>query len=136
MSAEQFLESVEHLLPVEEALDAHDRGLAHALAGVPVGDQDLHGFAQGRGVPRGDEQAGLTVGQHTGLRPNRVELLAPGALPKTTSGKLQRSRVRAAYAAGRGLQPPQPSRTETLRVSARSLLDLALARARRLFGWR
>lgn len=51
---------------------------------------------------RGAIAAGVreAVLSRTGLRLKDVVLLAPGTLPKTTSGKVQRARVRALYEAG------------------------------------
>ncbi|MGE0707894.1 MAG: AMP-binding protein [Planctomycetota bacterium] len=46
------------------------------------------------------------VAERTGLRPRQVLLLPPGTVPKTTSGKVQRSRARALFERdllGRGL---------------------------------
>ncbi|CRK55116.1 Long-chain-fatty-acid--CoA ligase [Alloactinosynnema sp. L-07] len=40
------------------------------------------------------------VAEHTGVRPARVIVVSPRTLPKTSSGKLQRSQVAAAVAAG------------------------------------
>ncbi|HEY8980552.1 MAG TPA: hypothetical protein VIU15_13310, partial [Streptomyces sp.] len=38
-------------------------------------------------------QIETTVAERTGLRPDRVVLVRPGSLPKTSSGKLQRGVV-------------------------------------------
>jgi acyl-CoA synthetase (AMP-forming)/AMP-acid ligase II len=75
------------------------------------------------------------VGEHTGLPPDRVELLQPGVLPKTTSGKLQRGKVRAAYESGVPLDASNEGLVETLTEGVRSVVDLALARVRRILGW-
>jgi fatty-acyl-CoA synthase len=41
-----------------------------------------------------------SVLRQTSLRPREVVLLAPGSIPKTTSGKIQRGRARELYMAG------------------------------------
>jgi fatty-acyl-CoA synthase len=44
--------------------------------------------------------------QRTGIAVRHVELLAPGTLPRTSSGKLRRLEARAQWLAGT-LSPPQ-----------------------------
>jgi fatty-acyl-CoA synthase len=68
------------------------------------------------------------VQERTRIRPAHVELLAPGTLPRTSSGKLRRREARTQWLAGT-LSPPK-------KVSAASLLtaaahgELSHARAR------
>jgi len=85
--------------------------------------------------PRLVRRVTSVVGEHTGLPPDRVELLQPGVLPKTTSGKLQRGKVRAAYESGVPLETSDEGLVEALTEGARSVVDLAVARVRRLLGW-
>jgi hypothetical protein len=56
-----------------------------------------------------------------GLKPDRLELLAPHTLLKTSSGKLRRKPTQAAYLAGM-LQPRQDSWLDTVSIVARSRL--------------
>jgi acyl-CoA synthetase (AMP-forming)/AMP-acid ligase II len=44
-----------------------------------------------------------------GLRPDHVRLVPPGTVPKTSSGKLQRSRSRVLWLAGEWQPPEDPS---------------------------
>jgi acyl-CoA synthetase (AMP-forming)/AMP-acid ligase II len=81
------------------------------------------------------ERVARVVDARTGVRPDRVELLAPGVLPKTTSGKLRRRQVRQAYEAGRPLRPPRPAPVDLLREGVSSVLDVVAARVSRLMGW-
>jgi len=54
--------------------------------------------------------------RHCGIEPYEVVLIRPGSLPKTTSGKVQRSRARELYLSGQ------------LSVVERSVLNAAIAR--------
>ena len=63
-----------------------------------------------------------------GIRPHTIELLAPGTLPRTSSGKLRRSEALARWTAGT-LHPP--SRVHPLGLMAAMVRSaLALARSR------
>jgi hypothetical protein len=75
------------------------------------------------------------VSDRTGLRPDRVELAEPGMLPRTTSGKLQRGRVKAAYEAGVALRGVPLSAVESVSEGVRSLVDLAVVKVSRMLGW-
>jgi len=76
-----------------------------------------------------------TVGERTGQRPDRVELVEPGLLPKTTSGKLQRGRVKAAFEAGVALRSPPRRNVDAVVQAVRSALELTRARIGRMLGW-
>ncbi len=68
------------------------------------------------------------VAEHTGIRPHTVELLVPGTLPRTSSGKLRRSEALRRWTTGT-LQPP--ARVNAIRLVGEMLRSaLALARAR------
>jgi len=70
------------------------------------------------------------VAERTGVRPHTVQLLAPGTLPRTSSGKLRRSEALRRWTTGT-LQPP--ARVTAARLVGemlRSALALALARGR------
>ena len=116
------------------------RAVAFGLPNDYTGTEDLVLVAE---VSRADcvgnplltERVARAVAEHTGLRPDRVDLVAPGVLPKTTSGKLQRAKVRAAYE--RGEPPPRPTQSGVAAMTdgLRSAADLASARVKRLLGW-
>ena len=68
------------------------------------------------------------VAERTGIRPHTVELLVPGTLPRTSSGKLRRSEALRRWTTGT-LQPP--ARVNAVRLVGEMLRSaLALARAR------
>jgi len=98
----------------EEALE----GLAGVRAGcaVAVGyqppDADSEELAllvetEGDVPPNLVEQIRGRVAEHTGVRASAVELLEPGTLPRTSSGKLRRKESAALWQAGT-LLPPKP----------------------------
>jgi fatty-acyl-CoA synthase len=72
------------------------------------------------------------VQQHTGILPARVELLAPGTLPRTSSGKLRRREALTQWQTGQ-LAPPKKVTAAGLLVQAASgeLLQARAALARR-----
>ena len=68
------------------------------------------------------------VAERTGIRPHTVQLLAPGTLPRTSSGKLRRSEALRRWTTG-NLHPP--ARVNAVRLVGAMLRSaLALARAR------
>src|SRR5262249_9923714 len=68
------------------------------------------------------------VAERTGVRPHTVQLLAPGTLPRTSSGKLRRSEAFRRWTTGT-LHPP--ARVNALRMLGEMVRSaLALARAR------
>ncbi|CAL9588389.1 4-hydroxyphenylalkanoate adenylyltransferase [Nocardiopsis dassonvillei] len=58
---------------------------------------------------------GAAVATAHGVRPDTVLVVAPGAVPKTTSGKIQRRACRAAYEAG--TLPPARSRATAMEAA-------------------
>ena len=69
-----------------------------------------------------------TVAERTGVRPHTVQLLAPGTLPRTSSGKLRRSEALHRWSTG-ALHPPV--RMTAVRLVGEMVRSaLALARAR------
>lgn len=71
-----------------------------------------------------------TVAERTGLIPGRVVVLAPGTLPRTSSGKIRRAETRRCFLAGE-LVPPAPVNVLRLaREMVRSRFHLARARRR------
>ena len=72
--------------------------------------------------------SGAAVAERTGVRPHTVQLLAPGTLPRTSSGKLRRSEALQRWTTGT-LHPPV--RVNAVRLFGEMLRSaLALARAR------
>jgi fatty-acyl-CoA synthase len=67
--------------------------------------------------------------QATGVAPREVRLLAPGTLPRTSSGKLRRAEARQRLEAGTLLPPERINPIRLAALAARS--QLAYARARR-----
>ncbi len=66
--------------------------------------------------------------EQTGIAPHTVALLAPGTLPRTSSGKLRRGEALRRWLAGE-LAPPAPVTALSLaRALARSTLAYARAR--------
>jgi hypothetical protein len=68
------------------------------------------------------------VVERTGIRPHAVHLLAPGTLPRTSSGKLRRGEALRQLLSGE-LRPPRPVTLLGLaREAARSMAALARLR--------
>jgi len=119
----------------EDALDG--------LAGVRTGCAVALGF-----VPRGGDGEELlllvettagsgpdlvdriraTVAERTGVRPHTVHLLAPGTLPRTSSGKLRRSEALQRWSSGTLHPPVRMTAVRLVREMLRSALALARAR--------
>lgn len=78
------------------------------------------------------ERIRIAVVERTHVRPHTVELLAPGTLPRTSSGKLRRSEALRRYVAGE-LAAPRPVTALTI---GREVAKSALAHARRALGRR
>jgi acyl-CoA synthetase (AMP-forming)/AMP-acid ligase II len=129
------------------------RVVAFGLPNRHTGTEDLVIVAEvrdRRSVGRAELVQRITaaVADRAGVRPDRVDLVEPGVLPKTTSGKLQRNRVRAAYERG----VPFGGATRALRSRlaeaalralpprmverARSSAELVWSGLRRVLGWR
>ena len=74
-----------------------------------------------------DAIAGAIV-ERTGVRPHTVRVLAPGTLPRTSSGKLRRSEALRQFLANE-LAPPRPFALTRLPLAAlRSVLAFARVR--------
>jgi acyl-CoA synthetase (AMP-forming)/AMP-acid ligase II len=116
------------------------RAVAFGLPSARTGTEDLVvvaevADAESAGDRRLAQRLVGRVTERTGVRPDRVELVEPGLLPKTSSGKLQRRRVRAAYESGVGLDRPKSFLIESAVQRAQSVVELARCRVRRLLGW-
>ena len=68
------------------------------------------------------------VQERTRIRPAHVELLAPGTLPRTSSGKLRRREARTQWLAGTLLPPKNVSAARLLAAAAHGELSHARAR--------
>jgi acyl-CoA synthetase (AMP-forming)/AMP-acid ligase II len=119
----------------EDALDGVvgvRTGCAVALGFVPPGGdgEELLLLVETTPEPAPDlvDRIRATVAERTGVRPHTVQLLAPGTLPRTSSGKLRRSEALQRWTAGK-LHPP--ARMTAVRLVGEMLRSaLALARAR------
>ena len=63
------------------------------------------------------------VSQGLGLPPDRVELIPPGSIPKTSSGKLRREETKQLYVAGRLSAGRAPAWVQIVRLGTKSGLD-------------
>ena len=119
-----------------EGLPGVRTGCAVAVGFVPPGDDDeaLAMLVE----TTSDATAGLAqevasrVQQHTGILPARVEVLAPGTLPRTSSGKLRRREALNQWLTGK-LTPPKKVTAARLLVQAANgeLFQARAALARR-----
>ncbi len=97
-------------------LDAGDEALAMLVETIP-------------GAPPGlASDVAARVLEHTGIAVAHVELLAPGTLPRTSSGKLRRLEARAQWLAGTLLPPQQVSALRLLLTATRGRIAHARAR--------
>lgn len=117
------------------------------LTGVRTGCTVAVGF-----IPAGEEEEALAllvettrgappdlkddvisrVWESTGILAAHVELLAPGTLPRTSSGKLRRREARAQWLAGALTPPEKVSAAQLMRHAAKGQLSHALAAYSRL----
>ncbi|CAG1772588.1 partial Long-chain-fatty-acid--[acyl-carrier-protein] ligase MbtM, partial [uncultured bacterium] len=128
----------------EEALaglESVRAGCAVALGFIPDGDEGeqllvLAERARGAGPSAADAPVADAIRRailaRTGIRPHTVRLLAPGTIPRTSSGKLRRNEALRRFLAGE-LDPP--SRVSRLRIFLEVLRSaFAFARLRRGLG--
>ncbi len=113
-----------------EGLEGVRAGCAVALGATPAGADGeelvlLVELGTGTRVDLAD-RVRTRVLQRTGIRPHRVELLAPGTLPRTSSGKLRRREALRRWQTGT-LSPPRKVRWYGL---AGAMVKSALAFAR------
>jgi acyl-CoA synthetase (AMP-forming)/AMP-acid ligase II len=116
----------------EECLDAVEgvrTGCSVALGFVPsdANDEQLLLLVETVGAPSSDlaERVSAAVTAHTGVRPHTVQLLAPGTLPRTSSGKLRRAEALRQHLAGTLSPPGQVNALTMTRELARSALGYA-----------
>jgi fatty-acyl-CoA synthase len=111
-------------------------GCAVAVGFVPAGDEDEALAMLVETTPDATaslaEDVASRVQQHTGILPAHVELLAPGTLPRTSSGKLRRREALTQWQTGQ-LTPPKKVTAARLLAQAANgeLLHARAALARR-----
>jgi acyl-CoA synthetase (AMP-forming)/AMP-acid ligase II len=119
----------------EAALDGLEgvrTGCAVAVGFIPAGEDDealaMLVETNSEASPTLADDVASQVEERTRIRPAHVKLLAPGTLPRTTSGKLRRREARAQWLAGT-LSPPKKVSAVRLLVEAANG-ELLHARAR------
>ncbi|AGB24620.1 acyl-CoA synthetase (AMP-forming)/AMP-acid ligase II [Mycobacterium sp. JS623] len=110
-------------------------GCAVAVGFVPVGEDDealamLVETTTDAAATLADEVA-LRVQERTQIRPAHVELVAPGTLPRTSSGKLRRREARTQWLSGTLSPPKKVSAARLLVAAARGELRHTRARLAR-----
>jgi len=118
----------------EECLDGIEgvrTGCAVAVGHVPVGGDDeellLLVETMHPAIALKDRIVAAVV-ERTGIRPHTVELLEPGTLPRTSSGKLRRGEALRRYVAG-ALEPPKAVNALSVGAEiAKGMLSLARTR--------
>ncbi|MGO9385373.1 MAG: fatty acyl-AMP ligase [Mycobacterium sp.] len=119
-----------------EGLPGVRTGCAVAVGFVPAGDEDealaMLVETTSDATPGLAQEVASRVQQHAGILPARVELLAPGTLPRTSSGKLRRREALNQWLTGQ-LTPPKKVTAARLLVQAANgeLLQARAALARR-----
>ena len=119
-----------------EGLPGVRTGCAVAVGFVPPGDDDealaMLVETTSDATPGLAQDVASRVQQHTGILPARVELLAPGTLPRTSSGKLRRREALNQWLTGQ-LAPPKKVTAARLLVQAANgeLFQARAALARR-----
>ena len=108
----------------EEALDgiAGVRPGCTAAIGVPTAEgEELGLLVEADGAPD-VEEIRSRVTERTGIRPDQIHLLAPGTLPRTSSGKLRRGEALRQLQAGELRPPDRVTVLHVAKETARSLL--------------
>ena len=101
--------------------------VAFGLKGEETGTEKLVIVAETREEDRRKKGAiaaaiNEQVSQGLGLPPDRVELIPPGSIPKTSSGKLRRDETKQLYLAGTLTAPKPPAWLQIARLGTGSLL--------------
>jgi acyl-CoA synthetase (AMP-forming)/AMP-acid ligase II len=108
----------------EDALDGVDgvRPGCTAAVGVPTAEgEELVLLVETDGDADAEWIRGRVI-ERTGIRPSQVHLLAPGTLPRTSSGKLRRSEALRQLLAGELRSPDPVTLLHVAKETARSLL--------------
>jgi len=130
---------------VEHAVDTVEgvrTGCAAAASFMPEGadrEQLVVMVETGKGVstsqyPRIAEEVSRAVLVATGLEPDRVEVLEPGTLPRTSSGKIRRREALERWRAGALTAPAAATPIRLVGAALRSSLAMARAERRRGHG--
>jgi acyl-coenzyme A synthetase/AMP-(fatty) acid ligase len=102
---------------------------------VPPGSEseELLILAERTGEPEETlgERIRAAVAERTSIQPHTVEILAPGTLPRTSSGKLRRQEALRRYLAGELAPPRKITVTGVVAEMARGAAALAWSRLRR-----
>jgi fatty-acyl-CoA synthase len=108
----------------EEALDgvAGVRPGCAAAVGVPTAEGEQLALLVEADGPADAEQIRARVTERTGIRPHEVHLLAPGTLPRTSSGKLRRGEALRQLQSGELSPPDRVTLLHVAKETARSLL--------------
>ena len=108
----------------EDALDGVDgvRPGCTAAVGLPTDEgEELVLLVETDGAADAEWIRGRVI-ERTGVRPSEVHLLAPGTLPRTSSGKLRRSEALRQLRAGELRSPDPVTLLHVAKETARSLL--------------
>jgi fatty-acyl-CoA synthase len=105
--------------------------VAFGLKGEETGTEKLVIVAESREENRGKRTAIVAaineqVSQGLGLPPDRVELIPPGGIPKTSSGKLRRDETKQLYLAGTLSATKPPAWIQIARLGTGSYLKSGL----------
>jgi fatty-acyl-CoA synthase len=115
----------------EEALDGMAGVRPGCTAAVAVNTpegEELALLVETDGATADAEQIRARVTERTGVRPHEVRLLAPGTLPRTSSGKLRRSEALRQLESGELRAPDAVTLLHIARETARSLFSRARSR--------
>ena len=108
----------------EEALDgvAGVRPGCAAAMGIPTAEGEQLALLVETDGAADAEQIRARVTERTGIRPHEVHLLAPGTLPRTSSGKLRRGEALRQLQSGELRPPDRVTLLHVAKETARSLL--------------
>jgi acyl-CoA synthetase (AMP-forming)/AMP-acid ligase II len=118
-----------------EQVEGLRTGCAVALGVVPEpsGSEELLILAERAGGPADEtlpERVRAAIVERTGIRPHTVEILQPGTLPRTSSGKLRRQEALRRYLAGELTPPKKVTARSVAAEMARGAAALAWSRVR------
>jgi acyl-CoA synthetase (AMP-forming)/AMP-acid ligase II len=115
-----------------ESLPGVRTGCAVAVGFIPAGEDDealaMLVETTTDAVSTLADEVAARVQERTRIRPAHVELLAPGTLPRTSSGKLRRREARTQWLAGTLSPPKKVSAARLLTAAAHGELSHARAR--------
>jgi acyl-CoA synthetase (AMP-forming)/AMP-acid ligase II len=107
--------------------------VAFGVPDVATGTESVVVVAETRQPEDGHEaisrQIATVVQAAMGLRPDHVRLVPPGTVPKTSSGKLQRSRSRDLWLAGDWRAPEDPTLMHKTKVLGQALVQRVITSA-------